>query len=59
MSSDNFGDKAMIKNLHDHFLVLYEALLPSNPQIAAEHALRQEAEVYLKQSTKFTYRNVR
>lgn len=47
----------MIKNIFDHFSVLYEALLPTNPHLAAEHTLRQEEEVY-KKSTKFTYRNV-
>lgn len=47
----------MIKNLYDHFAVLYSALLASDPHLVAEHALRQEEEVY-KKSTKFTYRNV-
>ena len=48
----------MLKSLHDHFVVLYEDLLPSNPTLASEHALRQEEQVH-KNSTKFTYRNVR
>lgn len=47
----------MLKNLYDHFVVLYEAVLPSNPTLASEHALRQEEEIYSK-STKLTYRNV-
>jgi RNA exonuclease 1 len=47
----------MVKNLYDHFAVLYEAILPTNPSLASEHALRQEDEVYNK-STKLTYRNV-
>ncbi|KAF9008987.1 hypothetical protein BDQ17DRAFT_1349315 [Cyathus striatus] len=45
----------MLKTLYDHFSVLYEAILPQNPTLASEHALRQEEEVY-KKSTKFTYR---
>ncbi|KAI0771596.1 ribonuclease H-like protein [Trametes elegans] len=48
--------QAMLKSLYDHFAVLYENILPTNPTIASEHALRQEAEVY-KKSTKLTYRN--
>jgi RNA exonuclease 1 len=48
----------MVKNLYDHFFVLYEAILPNNPTLASEHSLRQEEEVYNK-SNKLTYRNVR
>ncbi|KAH7914206.1 ribonuclease H-like protein [Hygrophoropsis aurantiaca] len=48
--------QAMVKSLHDHFLVLYEAVLPENPTLASEHALRQEEEVY-KKANKLTYRN--
>jgi RNA exonuclease 1 len=48
----------MLKNLYEHFVVLYENVLLSNPTLASEHALRQEEEVY-KKSTKLTYRNVR
>ncbi|KAF9226555.1 ribonuclease H-like protein [Gyrodon lividus] len=48
--------QAMLKNLYDHFIVLYENILPSHPTLASEHALRQEEEVY-KKSTKLTYRN--
>ncbi|GBE79712.1 ribonuclease H-like protein [Sparassis latifolia] len=48
--------QAMLKNLYDHFLVLYEKILPANPSLASEHALRQEEEVY-NISTKYTYRN--
>lgn len=47
----------MLKNLYDHFLVLYKSLLQDNPSIASEHALKQEQEV-LEKSTKHTYRNV-
>lgn len=47
----------MVKNLYEHFTVLYNAILPSNPTLASEHALRQEDEVY-KKSTKLTYKNV-
>ncbi|KIK92710.1 hypothetical protein PAXRUDRAFT_146696 [Paxillus rubicundulus Ve08.2h10] len=48
--------QAMLKSLYEHFVVLYENVLPSNPTLASEHALRQEDEVY-KKSTKLTYRN--
>jgi RNA exonuclease 1 len=48
----------MLKTLYDHFVVLYDAILPLNPTLASEHALRQEEQVYSK-STKLTYRNVR
>ncbi|KAI6163019.1 ribonuclease H-like protein [Pisolithus thermaeus] len=48
--------QTMLKSLYDHFVVLYEAILPSNPTLASEHALRQEEEIYNK-STKLTYRN--
>ncbi len=48
----------MLKTLYDHFIVLYENILTSNPTLASEHALKQEQEVYLK-SNKLTYRNVR
>lgn len=47
----------MLKSLYDHFVVLYNKILPSNPTIASEHSLRQEQEVYEK-SNKLTYRNV-
>ncbi len=47
----------MLKTLYDHFAVLYRKILPSNPSLAADHALKQEEEVY-KKSTKTTYRNV-
>lgn len=46
----------MLKTLYDHFVVLYKAILPDNPLLASEHALKQEEDVY-KLSTKFTYRN--
>ncbi|KAI0638158.1 ribonuclease H-like protein [Trametes polyzona] len=48
--------QAMLKSLYEHFVVLYESILPTNPTLAAEHALRQEEEVY-KKSSKLTYRN--
>lgn len=48
----------MLKTLYDHFVVLYAAILPANPTIASDHALKQEDEVY-KKSSKLTYRNVR
>ncbi|KAF7793647.1 hypothetical protein EIP86_004762 [Pleurotus ostreatoroseus] len=48
--------QAMVKSLFVHFKVLYEAILDRNPTLAAEHALRQEEEVY-KSAHKLTYRN--
>lgn len=48
--------QAMLKTVYDHFLVLYDTILPLNPTLASEHALRQEEQVYTK-STKLTYRN--
>ncbi|KAF9247301.1 ribonuclease H-like protein [Melanogaster broomeanus] len=48
--------QAMLKSLYDHFVILYESILPTNPTLASEHSLRQEEEVY-KKSTKLTYRN--
>ena len=47
----------MLKSLYDHFVILYEKILPTNPTLASEHALKQEQEVYAK-SNKLTYRNV-
>ncbi len=47
----------MLKNLYDHFVILYENILRANPTLAGEHALKQEEEVY-KKSSKLTYRNV-
>lgn len=29
-------DKALVKNLYDHFLILYEKVLPSYPSLAAQ-----------------------
>jgi len=49
--------QTMLKTLYDHFVVLYHKILPLNPSLAADHALKQEAEVYQK-STKTTYRIV-
>ncbi|KAF7332085.1 Exonuclease domain-containing protein [Mycena kentingensis (nom. inval.)] len=48
--------QALLKSLFDHFVVVYQDLLASNPSIASEHALKQEAEIY-ERSTKQTYRN--
>ncbi|GAW07161.1 rexo1 protein [Lentinula edodes] len=48
--------QAMLKTLYDHFLVLYDKILISHPNLASEHALKQEQEVYAA-SNKFTYRN--
>ncbi|OJA13843.1 hypothetical protein AZE42_00528 [Rhizopogon vesiculosus] len=48
--------QALLKSLYEHFVVLYDAILPLHPTIASEHALRQEEQVYSK-STKLTYRN--
>jgi hypothetical protein len=47
----------MLKTLYDHFIVLYNDILPQNPTLAAEHSLKQEEEIYSK-SSKLTYRNV-
>jgi RNA exonuclease 1 len=47
----------MLKTLYDHFVVLYHDILPLNPALASDHALKQEEEVYNK-SSKMTYRNV-
>ena len=49
--------KNMLKSLYDHFVVLYESILPQNPSLASEHTLRQEQEIY-ERTTKATYRNV-
>jgi len=49
--------KNMLKSIYDHFVVLYNAVLPQNPSLASEHALRQEQEIY-ERTTKSTYRNV-
>ena len=49
--------KNMLKSLYDHFVILYDAVLPQNPSLASEHALRQEQEIY-ERTTKSTYRNV-
>ncbi|KAG0709725.1 ribonuclease H-like protein [Suillus ampliporus] len=48
--------QVMLKTLYEHFVVLYDAILPLNPTLASEHALRQEEQVYNK-SNKLTYRN--
>ena len=65
MSTDEYDDdffqsldsQTMLQQLFQHYCVLYEDILKSNPALASEHALRHEAEVYHK-SNKFTYRNV-
>ncbi|KAL0566277.1 RNA exonuclease 3 [Marasmius crinis-equi] len=48
--------QAMLKTLYDHFVILYERILPTNPSLASEHALKQEGEIYSK-SGKSTYRH--
>ncbi|KAI0723275.1 Rexo1 protein [Earliella scabrosa] len=48
--------QAMLKTLYDHFAILYEKILPTNPTLASEHALKQEEDVYQK-ANKLTYRN--
>ncbi|KAE9389632.1 hypothetical protein BT96DRAFT_967950 [Gymnopus androsaceus JB14] len=48
--------QAMLKTLYEHFVALYEQILSSHPNLAAEHALKQEQEVYAT-ANKFTYRN--
>ncbi|KAL9712879.1 RNA exonuclease 3 [Leucoagaricus gongylophorus] len=48
--------QTMLKTLHEHFLVLYSSISPLSPSLAADHALKQEEEVY-KKSSKLTYRN--
>ncbi len=47
----------MLKSLYDHFVALYDAVLPQNPSLASEHALREEEEIY-ERTSKSTYRNV-
>ncbi|KAJ7276489.1 Rexo1 protein [Mycena haematopus] len=47
--------QTLLKTLYDHFVVLYDAILPANPGLASEHALRQEEELY-KKSNRQTYR---
>jgi hypothetical protein len=49
--------KTMLKSLYDHFVMLYNAVLPQNPSLASDHALRQEQEIYGR-TMKETYRNV-
>lgn len=49
--------KTMLKSLYDHFVTLYNAVLPQDPSLASDHALRQEQEIYGR-TTKATYRNV-
>ncbi|ETW83986.1 hypothetical protein HETIRDRAFT_472359 [Heterobasidion irregulare TC 32-1] len=48
--------QTMLKSLYDHFVVLYDAVLPQEPSLASEHALRQEEEIY-NRASKSTYRN--
>ncbi|KAJ2930242.1 hypothetical protein H1R20_g6921, partial [Candolleomyces eurysporus] len=38
--------QSMVKKLHEHFVTLYEPIHKANPTLAAEHALKQEEEVY-------------
>ncbi|KAK7470547.1 RNA exonuclease 3 [Stygiomarasmius scandens] len=46
----------MLKSVYDHYVVLYEQLLPQYPHLAHDHSLKHEQEVYAA-SNKFTYRN--
>ncbi|KAI0005018.1 Rexo1 protein [Russula compacta] len=48
--------QTMLKSLYDHFVILYNAVLPQNPSLASEHALRHEQEIY-ERTTTSTYRN--
>jgi RNA exonuclease 1 len=56
--NEHLTQQAMLKSLYDHFVVLYQNVSPPQPGLAAEHALRQEQELY-DASGKFVYRNVR
>ncbi|KAJ4478215.1 hypothetical protein J3R30DRAFT_2877546 [Lentinula aciculospora] len=56
LSSSSAIFQAMLKTLYDHFVILYDKILASQPNLASEHALKQEQEVYAV-SNKFTYRN--
>lgn len=47
----------MVKNLYEAFLALYADLLKEIPELPADHALAQEAEIYEK-SNRLTYRSV-
>jgi hypothetical protein len=47
----------MLKSLYDHFVTLYNAVLPQDPSLASEHAQRHEQEIY-ERTTTATYRNV-
>jgi hypothetical protein len=49
--------KSMLKSIYDQFVVLYNGIFPQHPTLAAEHALRQEQEIY-DRTSKVTYRNV-
>ncbi|KAF9446957.1 Rexo1 protein [Macrolepiota fuliginosa MF-IS2] len=48
--------QTMLKTLYDHFVILYSSVSSLSPSLAADHALKQEDEVY-KKSSKLTYRN--
>jgi RNA exonuclease 1 len=47
----------MLKTVYDHYVVLYDQILPAYPHLAHDHALKHEEHVY-RSSNKFTYRNV-
>lgn len=47
----------MLKTLYEHFKALYADILSVQPNLASEHALLQEQEIYAG-ATKHTYRNV-
>ncbi|KAF5390620.1 hypothetical protein D9757_002712 [Collybiopsis confluens] len=48
--------QAMLKTLYDHFVILYDGISSLHPNLASDHARRQEQEVY-STANKFTYRN--
>lgn len=50
--------QTLLKSIYDHFAVLYQNISPPSPNLAGEHALKQEQEDY-DRSTKTTYRHVR
>lgn len=56
--ASSHASQTMLKTLYEHFLVLYHSISSLSPSLAADHALRQEEEVY-KKSSKLTYRNVK
>lgn len=47
----------MLDKFFDYFTELYSEILASKPDLAHEHALEQELEIY-KEANKITYRTV-